>query len=199
MVKRIKRNISADFYIISELNAEFFNERQFLVKHFFRQSVLRYAVAEHAAHLRHHIENSDAVSFYCKIICRRYSARTAAYNRDLFARRFGNFRHEYISAFKVAVCRISLERGYRYRLFNESAPALFLARMRTHSAYGSGQRNFALYYGQRLGVFFVGNESDVSLAVGARWAGERAWGFAVSGVIRKQHFERESSRPVYSV
>ena len=38
------------------------------------------------AHLRHHIENSDAVSFYRKIICRRYSARTAAYNRDLFAR-----------------------------------------------------------------------------------------------------------------
>ena len=161
--------------------------REFAVERRFRQTVLRNAVAQHAAGFRLRVEERRLDPFEPQIIGGRESRRTGADNRDFLPGQFRELLHVFVI---VQIRRETLEVVDRDRFAVDIAPALLFAEPRADTADRHRQRNPLLDDLETLEKFALAPGADVLLNARMGRARHRARGFAVAGVLGEQQRER---------
>ena len=184
----LERDVYADLGIGDDVNAHLFNGVDLIVQFSLWKTILRNAVAQHAASLWHGLEDRDIVTHLAQEVSCGKSQRAAADDGYCLAGVRITFRDE-LGAGAVHVRNKTLQGLDCDRLVDQASAAVILARMRADTAQGCRKRD--LVFDQLVGlvVFAVGDQADVALAVGACRACQYARRSAVTGVVGKQQLQ----------
>ena len=129
-----ERDILADLRICHYLNTHSLDGENLLVKHSLWQSVLRDAVSQHTACLRHRFEYRHLVTHLSEEVRCRQTHRAAAYDRYSLSCIRVALRDEHVFVCQILIGYETLEPLYRDRLVYETSPAFLFTWMRTYSS-----------------------------------------------------------------
>ena len=192
-----ERGVAPDLEVVHELDAHRSDEVGLGLEDGLRQAVLGDAVAEHAAHLGHLVDDLHLRAAAGELVGAGKSGGAAADDGHALAGERGlvdRRRRRRLAAAAGLVGRESLERGDGDRRLHLAAAALALAGMGTDPTDRGRQREGLHHRRRGVGEAPFGDLADVLLAVGVGGVLDLAGTEAVAVVVAHQELERELPR-----